>query len=35
MTLDQVTVQDCLDMYEKLGKAVVLNDGQVIGFEKE
>lgn len=32
MNLEQVTIQDCLDMQEKLGKAVVLEDGQVTGF---
>ena len=32
---ETVTIEDCLDNHEKKGKAVVINDGQVIGFVKE
>lgn len=29
------TVQYCIDMYEKKGKAAIINDGKVVRFEKE
>lgn len=32
MNLQQVTIDDCIRMYDQLGKAVVLNDGRVCGF---
>ncbi len=32
MDLSKVTVQDCIDLFEKKNKTVVLNDGNVIGF---
>lgn len=35
MNLENVTIQDCIDMYEKKDKAVVINDGKVIGFISE
>lgn len=35
MSLENVTIQDCLDMEEKKGKVTVINDGQVVGFVKE
>lgn len=35
MNLEQITIQDCIDMYEKLGKVVVLEDGQVVRFTKD
>ena len=33
--LDNVTLQDCLDLYEKKGKITVINDGHIINFMKE
>ena len=30
-----MTVQDCIDRYENEGTAVIINDGVVVGFEKE
>ena len=33
--LEDVTLEDCLDMYEKRGRTSVLNDGKLWGFEKE
>lgn len=33
LELENVTIQDCLDMYEKRNKAVILNDGEVVAFE--
>lgn len=33
--LDMATILDCISMYEILGKAVVLEDGHVVGFVKE
>lgn len=32
---DRITIQDCIDMYSMKDKAVVLNDGRVVGFKKE
>lgn len=34
MNLQVVTLEDCIDMYEKKEKAVILNDGAVVGFEE-
>lgn len=33
ITAENITIQDCLDMYEKRNQAVVLNDGEVVAFE--
>lgn len=33
--LDNVTLEDCLDLYEKKNISVVINDGHVINFVKE
>lgn len=30
-----VTIEDCIDMYEKKGKATIIMDGKVVGFELE
>lgn len=35
MNYKEVTLQDCLDMYEKKGKTTVIRNGQVVGFVKE
>ena len=35
MNYEVVTIQDCLDMHEKKGQAVILENGQVIGFIEE
>lgn len=32
MNLQQVTIDDCVRMHNQLGKAVVINDGRVLGF---
>ena len=29
-----VTIEDCMENYERKGQAVLLNDGMVIGFEE-
>lgn len=34
MNLQTVTLQDCLERYEKNGEWVVLNDGKVVCFGK-
>lgn len=34
MNMENITVQDCIDMYEKKGQAAFINDGQVLGFEQ-
>ena len=34
MDLSKVTIQDCIDFFEK-GKFTILNDGQVIDFIEE
>ena len=35
MNIEKITIQDCLDMYEKKRQAVILENGQVVGFAKE
>ena len=34
MNMKAITLQDCIDMYEKKGQAAVITDGQVLGFEQ-
>ncbi|MBD5543759.1 MAG: hypothetical protein HDR01_05845 [Lachnospiraceae bacterium] len=34
MDFDKVTWQDCIELFEKKDKAVVLNDGHVVDFEE-
>lgn len=34
MNMEAITLQDCIDNYEMKGQAVVINDGQVLGFEQ-
>lgn len=33
--LDNITIQDCLDVYEKKGMITIINNGHVDGFIKE
>ena len=33
--LDNVTLEECLDLYEKKGMYTELNDGRIINFAKE
>ena len=33
--MDSVTVQECIDLYERQGIRIIINNGHVIGFEKE
>lgn len=35
MNYDAITIQDCLDMYEFMDKITIIENGQVIGFERE
>jgi hypothetical protein len=35
MNYETITIQDCLDNYQKKGKSAIINDGQVIEFVKE
>lgn len=35
MNSEVITIQDCLDMYEKKCQTTVINDGQVVGFISE
>lgn len=35
MNMDAITVQDCIDMYQKKGQATVINDGAVVCFIAE
>lgn len=34
-TLDNVTLEDCIEMYEKKGFYAVIEDGQLLAFIKE
>ena len=33
--LSNVTLEDCLEMYEKKNMVSIINDGRMINFEKE
>ena len=35
MELENVTIQDCIDMYVMKGKVTIINDGKVEGFVSE
>lgn len=35
MNLEEVTIQDCLDMYNMKNNITIINDGKVVGFESE
>lgn len=35
MNMNCMTIQDCMDMHTFKGKAVILNDGKVVGFREE
>ena len=35
MELDNITIQDCIDMYNMKNMIAIINDGKVIGFGKE
>lgn len=32
---EAITIQDCLDNFEKKNRRAILNDGQVVDFERE
>lgn len=33
--LDNVTLEDCVDLFEKRNTHTVINDGKIVNFEKE
>lgn len=35
MNLDEVTIQDCIDMYHMKGQIAIIENGKVIGFQGE
>ena len=35
LELDNVTLEDCIDLYEKKGIATVINNGKIENFIKE
>ncbi len=35
MNYENVTIEDCIDMYEKKGKVAVINDGKILNFVPE
>lgn len=35
INLDTVTVQDCIDLYEKRDKITIINDSRISNFEDE
>lgn len=35
MNNENITIQDCLDNFEKKGKVAVIENGQVIEFRRE
>lgn len=32
--LDNVTLEDCVELFEKRGKHTIINDGRIIGWEE-
>lgn len=32
---EAITIQDCLDNFEKKNRRAIINDGQVVDFERE
>ena len=32
--LDEVTLEDCIDLYEKKNMSAIINDGHIINFVK-
>lgn len=35
LEMDNITLQDCLDMYRMKGMCAIINDGKLINFVKE
>lgn len=35
MNNENITIQNCLDMFEKKGRITVIENGQVIAFRRE
>ena len=33
--LSEVTLEDCIDLYEKKNMSTIINDGHIINFAKE
>ena len=33
--LDEVTLEDCIDLYKKKNMSTIINDGHIINFAKE
>ena len=33
--LSEVTLEDCIDLYEKKNMSTIINDGHIINFVKE
>ena len=32
--MDNVTVEDCMDLFKKKNKRIIINDGKIINFEE-
>lgn len=32
--MDNVTVEDCMDLFEKKSKRIIINDGKIVNFEE-
>lgn len=35
MDLTKITLEDCIELYERKGICIIANDGQIVGFEQE
>lgn len=35
MELSNVTIEDCIELYQYKGITTIINDGNIINFEKE
>ena len=34
MNMEEITLEDCMDNFEKKNKVTIINDGKVVGFEE-
>lgn len=32
--MDNVTVEDCIDLFEKKNKRIIINNGKIVNFEE-
>lgn len=35
INIEEITIEDCIEMFEKKGCSTIANDGKVVGFVQE